>query len=199
MAGLLALLCPTGRVGARVRSRAAWLLGAAAPRAPPPLFLPLLGTGLDAPLLHAARGNCHGRQDTSKITVTTGGNISSTEEKKQSKSQQLKKIFQEYGAVGVSLHIGISLISLGMFYMVVSRDFPGGPVVKNSPYSAGVASSIPGWGTKIPHAEGQLSPCATTTELVRLNYRAHATWSPFTTTREEKNSVLQRKDPACQN
>ncbi|XP_007185505.2 protein FAM210B, mitochondrial [Balaenoptera ricei] len=120
MAGLLALLCPTGRVGARVRSRATWLLGAAAPRAPPPVFLPLLGPGLDAPLLRAARGNCHGRQDTSKITVTTGGNSSSTEEKKQSKSQQLKKIFQEYGAVGVSVHIGISLISLGMFYMVVS-------------------------------------------------------------------------------
>lgn len=43
-----------------------------------------------------------------------------TEEKKQSKSQQLKKIFKEYGAVGVSVHIGISLVSLGMFYMVVS-------------------------------------------------------------------------------
>ncbi|XP_066869657.1 protein FAM210B, mitochondrial isoform X2 [Kogia breviceps] len=169
MAGLLALLCPTGRVGARVRSRATWLLGAAAPRAPPPVFLPLLGPGLDVPLLRAARGNCHGRQDTSKITVTTGGSVSSTEEKKQSKSQQLKKIFQEYGAVGVSLHIGISLISLGMFYTVVSRDFPGDPVVKNSPYSAGDAGSIPGQETKIPHAKGQLSPCTTTTEFACLN------------------------------
>uniref|UniRef100_A0A8C9K3H2 Family with sequence similarity 210 member B n=1 Tax=Panthera tigris altaica TaxID=74533 RepID=A0A8C9K3H2_PANTA len=44
----------------------------------------------------------------------------STEEKKPSKSQQLRKIFQEYGAVGVSLHIGISLISLGVFYTVIS-------------------------------------------------------------------------------
>ncbi|XP_057558538.1 protein FAM210B, mitochondrial [Hippopotamus amphibius kiboko] len=119
MAGLLALLGPAGRTGARVRSRATWLLGAAAPCAPPPVFLPLLGPGPDAPLLRAARGNCQGRQDPSKITVTTGGNSNSTE-KKQSKSQQLKKIFQEYGAVGVSLHIGISLISLGMFYMIVS-------------------------------------------------------------------------------
>lgn len=59
-------------------------------------------------------------QDPSKITVTTGSNIRGTEEKKLSKSQQLKKIFQEYGAVAVSLHIGISLISLGMFYMVIS-------------------------------------------------------------------------------
>ena len=51
-------------------------------------------------------------------------------------------------------------------------DFPGGPVVKNSPSNAGDPGLIPGWGTKIPHAAGQLSPCATTTELVRLKERA---------------------------
>ena len=44
-------------------------------------------------------------------------------------------------------------------------DFPGGPVTKNLPYNAGDAGSIPGQGTKIPHAAGQLSPRATTTEL----------------------------------
>ena len=43
-------------------------------------------------------------------------------------------------------------------------DFPGGPVVKNPPSSAGNAGLIPGQGTKIPHAAGQLSPCATTRE-----------------------------------
>ncbi|VFV42917.1 Hypothetical predicted protein [Lynx pardinus] len=59
-------------------------------------------------------------QDPGKITVTTGRDGGSTEEKKPSKSQQLRKIFQEYGAVGVSLHIGISLISLGVFYTVIS-------------------------------------------------------------------------------
>ena len=32
------------------------------------------------------------------------------------------------------------------------RDFPGGPVVKNQPSSAGVAGLIPGWEAKIPHA-----------------------------------------------
>ena len=37
-------------------------------------------------------------------------------------------------------------------------DFPGGPVVKNPPYNAGDAGLIPGQGTKIPHAAGQLSP-----------------------------------------
>lgn len=59
-------------------------------------------------------------QEPSRITAAAGGDISGTEEKKQSKSQQLKKIFKEYGAVGVSVHVGISLVSLGMFYMVVS-------------------------------------------------------------------------------
>ena len=49
------------------------------------------------------------------------------------------------------------------------RDFPGGPVVKNPPYSTGDAGSIPGRGTKIPHATGQLSLRTTTTELVCLN------------------------------
>ena len=39
-------------------------------------------------------------------------------------------------------------------------DFPGGPVVENPPSNAGDAGSIPGWGTKIPHAIRQLSPCA---------------------------------------
>jgi len=32
------------------------------------------------------------------------------------------------------------------------EDFPGGEVAKNLPSNAGDTSSIPGWGTKIPHA-----------------------------------------------
>ena len=36
-------------------------------------------------------------------------------------------------------------------------DFPGGPVVKNSPSNAGDVGSISGWKTKISHAAGQLS------------------------------------------
>ena len=32
------------------------------------------------------------------------------------------------------------------------RDFPGGPVVKTSPYNAGGAGSIPGQGVRIAHA-----------------------------------------------
>ncbi|XP_062960754.1 protein FAM210B, mitochondrial [Cynocephalus volans] len=120
MTGLLALLSTAGRVGARARPRSAWLLGAAAPCTPPPLALALFRIRPDSRLLRTAGGDRRGRQDTSKITETTGSAVGNTEEKKPSKSQQLKKVFQEYGAVGVSLHIGISLISLGIFYMVVS-------------------------------------------------------------------------------
>ena len=42
-------------------------------------------------------------------------------------------------------------------------------MVKNLPYNAGGVGSIPGQGTKIPHAAGQLSLQAATTELVSLN------------------------------
>ena len=36
-------------------------------------------------------------------------------------------------------------------------DFPGGPVVKNLPSTAGDVGLIPGQGTKILYAAGQLS------------------------------------------
>ena len=43
-------------------------------------------------------------------------------------------------------------------------DFPNVPVVKNPSSNAGDKGSIPGWGTKIPHATGQINPRATTRE-----------------------------------
>ena len=43
---------------------------------------------------------------------------------------------------------------------ITDWDLPGGPVVKTSPSNAESADSMPGQGTKIPHATGQLeSPC----------------------------------------
>ena len=44
------------------------------------------------------------------------------------------------------------------------RDFPGGPVVANPPPSAGDRGLIPGMGTKLPHAVGQVHLRATTRE-----------------------------------
>ena len=54
-------------------------------------------------------------------------------------------------------------------------DFSGSSVVRNPPSNARDAGLIPGWGTKIPHAPGQLCWCA-------ANYRAHTLWSPCVTT-----------------
>ena len=53
-----------------------------------------------------------------------------------------------------------------------SGDFPGGPVVTTPPSITGIMGSIPGWGAKIPYAEGQLSLCATTREACVLRWRA---------------------------
>ena len=59
--------------------------------------------------------------------------------------------------------------SLAILYSSVKniqprRDFPGGPVVKNLPCNPGDVGSIPGQGTKIPHAVEQLSLRASGTE-----------------------------------
>ena len=59
------------------------------------------------------------------------------------------------------------------FKKSIYRDFPGGPVVKNPPSNAGDAGSIPGRGTKIPCAAGQLSPRAATTGPAHRNKRPH--------------------------
>ena len=60
-------------------------------------------------------------------------------------------------------------------------DFPGGPVVKNLPSNEGDTSSIPGQGTKIPHAAGQLNP--------RCNYWARTSWSPCAATETQGSQI----------
>ena len=62
-------------------------------------------------------------------------------------------------------------LKIGFFFFFFKQstgDFLGS-VVKNLTSSAGDLSSIPGWGTKILHAAGQLGPCATTTEPVECS------------------------------
>ena len=51
------------------------------------------------------------------------------------------------------------------------KEFPDGPVAKNLPSNGdeGAWGSIPGQGTKIPHAAGQQSPLMATTEPERCN------------------------------
>ena len=87
------------------------------------------------------------------------------------------------------------------------RDFPGCPVVKNPPSNAGDMGSIPGGGTKIPHATGQLSPRTTTTELACLNETASLPQTIAPTfsgarahnKRREKPHATTREKPACPN
>ena len=52
---------------------------------------------------------------------------------------------------------------------MTARDFPAGPVVENPISNEGDAGSISGWGTKIPHAMGQLILDATAAEPVCHN------------------------------
>ena len=49
------------------------------------------------------------------------------------------------------------------------RDFPGGPMVNNLLWNAGQSGSIPGQGSKIPHATEQLSLHTATTEPMYHN------------------------------
>ena len=48
-------------------------------------------------------------------------------------------------------------------------DFPGGPVVKNSPSNAGDVGLIPGQKTEILHTEGQLNLCSAIREFAHRN------------------------------
>jgi len=65
--------------------------------------------------------------------------------------------------------------------MPEARDFPGGPVAKNLPSIAGDVGWMPGWGTKILRAAGQLSsraparesPCTETTKPRAPEPKAH--------------------------
>ncbi|XP_038872642.1 uncharacterized protein LOC120065649 isoform X2 [Salvelinus namaycush] len=69
------------------------------------------------------------------------------EEDKPSKTQQLKKIFKEYGAVGVSFHICMSLMSLGMFYLTVSSGIDMAAILYKMGFSESLVQSKLAAGT----------------------------------------------------
>ena len=48
-------------------------------------------------------------------------------------------------------------------------DFLGGPEIKNLLCNAADVGSMPGWGSKIPHAMEQLSPCTATRGSICCN------------------------------
>ena len=83
--------------------------------------------------------------------------------RKKKKARQIKESHSE----GEKLE-NIRLITKGQ-----SRAFPGGPVVKNLPYNAWDAGSIPGLGR--PHMPEQLNLSTPTRESMCHNERAHTT------------------------
>ncbi|XP_037632715.1 protein FAM210B, mitochondrial [Sebastes umbrosus] len=66
---------------------------------------------------------------------------------KPNKTQQLKQVFKEYGAVGVSFHIAISLMSLGMFYLLISSGIDMAAVLCKVGFSEAVVQSKMAAGT----------------------------------------------------
>ncbi|XP_049588671.1 protein FAM210B, mitochondrial [Syngnathus scovelli] len=83
-------------------------------------------------------------------TPTPGGKAPEEPElegNKPNKTQQLKKVFKEYGAVGVSFHVGISLMSLGMFYLLISSGIDMVAVLSKLGFSEAIIQSKMAAGT----------------------------------------------------
>ncbi|XP_072540029.1 protein FAM210B, mitochondrial [Salminus brasiliensis] len=79
--------------------------------------------------------------------ISQGGGEDSGPEKKQTKTKQLKMMFKEYGAVGVSFHIGTSLISLGIAYLALSSGINMAAVLCKMGFSESVVQSKLAAGT----------------------------------------------------
>ncbi|KAM3621224.1 uncharacterized protein V6R79_008176 [Siganus canaliculatus] len=86
---------------------------------------------------------------TTSSSTTTGNAAGPPEPEggKLTKTQQLKKVFKEYGAVGVSFHVCISLMSLGMFYLLVSSGIDMAAVLCKLGFSESVVQSKMAAGT----------------------------------------------------
>ncbi|XP_058636312.1 protein FAM210B, mitochondrial isoform X2 [Onychostoma macrolepis] len=83
---------------------------------------------------------------TDQVSSVSGAEGQRSDEK-PSKTQQLRKVFKEYGAVGVSFHIGISLISLGMFYVAISSGLDVTALLCKLGFSESVVQSRMAAGT----------------------------------------------------
>ena len=80
------------------------------------------------------------------------------------------------------------------------QDFPSGLVVKNPPSNVRDVVLIPGQGTKIPSATGQLSPCTETTEprCSRDHSETGCKRQPEETTRHNERTLERcNGEPAC--
>lgn len=67
----------------------------------------------------------------SRLSSTNTGDGKSGVQSSLTRAQQLKKAVTEYGSTVIVFHIGISLISLGTCYLLLSRYVAGVPYVYN--------------------------------------------------------------------
>ncbi|CDQ88768.1 unnamed protein product [Oncorhynchus mykiss] len=89
----------------------------------------------------------HPQDQTPKQASSKGPEEPEVPEDNPSKTQQLKKIFKEYGAVGVSFHICMSLMSLGMFYLAVSSGIDMAAILYKIGFSESLVQSKLAAGT----------------------------------------------------
>ncbi|KAM4030440.1 protein FAM210B, mitochondrial [Anomaloglossus baeobatrachus] len=87
------------------------------------------------------------RTYTAQGTGELSGVSSDNDGQKLSKTQQLKRVFKEYGGVAVAFHVGISLVSLGIFYALVSSGLDVPSLLLKVGFSEAVVQSKLASGT----------------------------------------------------
>ncbi|XP_063815100.1 protein FAM210B, mitochondrial [Pseudophryne corroboree] len=95
----------------------------------------------------ATRTIAVGRHMSQSNTGKETGVSSDIDGNKPNKTQQLKRVFKEYGGVAVAFHVGISLVSLGIFYVLVSSGLDVSTLLLKVGFSETVVQSKLAAGT----------------------------------------------------
>ncbi|XP_077582834.1 protein FAM210B, mitochondrial [Stigmatopora nigra] len=106
---------------------------------------------------------------------------------KPNKTQQLKKVFKEYGAVGVTFHVGISLMSLGMFYLLISSGMDMasvlsklgfGEAIIRSKMAAGTSTFVLAYAVHKLFAPARISVTLVSVPLIVRHFRRTGLFKP---------------------
>ena len=68
-------------------------------------------------------------------------------------SQAFKSLKENCGFHTFTEYVLISFFEISFFLQILNRDFSGNPVIKTPCFQFRGMSSIPGQGTKVPHAK----------------------------------------------
>ena len=110
---------------------------------------------------------------------------------------QCLNAFREENIDLKSDYTGSSLLCQSAESRPKSRDFPGGLVIKNPPSNGGDGGSIPGWETKIPHAEGQLSSQVATSEPHTPQWEALELQQRLSTAKNKRPKSRRHRETNC--